>query len=131
MKIPILTEQISLYDKKKHHKKARQIALETAVLLKNEAELLPLNREQNIAVIGEFANMGRYSEKKIARMLYWAVALSQKGLLLINKKETAANAEFILNLPYRGIGRMSGIFSDRQVENLLKKINNKKINKFN
>lgn len=59
-------------------------------------------------------------------MLYWAVALLQKGLLLINKKETAANADFILNLPYRGIGRMSGIFSDRQVENLLKKINNKK-----
>lgn len=66
---------------------------------------------------------GKYSDKWMARMIYWIVFLARKGLLLLNMKETAANTMFVMNLPYRGIGRMSGILNDRNVRGLLKVIN--------
>lgn len=47
------------YNRESHHSLARQIAGESAVLLKNEG-LLPLNKSDRIAVIGEFAEKPRY-----------------------------------------------------------------------
>ena len=47
------------YDRQAHHRMAARVALESAVLLKNEG-LLPLNRQQRIAVIGDFARKPRY-----------------------------------------------------------------------
>ncbi len=47
------------YDRQAHHRMAAQVALQSAVLLKNEG-LLPLNRQQRIAVIGDFARKPRY-----------------------------------------------------------------------
>lgn len=43
-----------------HHQLAHQAAVETAVLLKNEAACLPLSTDQHIAVIGAFAKHPRY-----------------------------------------------------------------------
>lgn len=48
------------YDKKAHHKKAREIAGQCMVLLKNEDAVLPLKKSANVAVIGEMAKKPRY-----------------------------------------------------------------------
>ncbi|WP_338787196.1 glycoside hydrolase family 3 C-terminal domain-containing protein [Metabacillus sp. FJAT-53654] len=48
------------YDKEAHHQLARETARESMVLLKNEDRILPLKKEGNIAVIGEFAKAPRY-----------------------------------------------------------------------
>lgn len=42
------------------HEQAGKIAAESAVLLKNESKVLPLHREDRIAVIGEFARNPRF-----------------------------------------------------------------------
>ena len=47
-------------DMKKHHELARKIAAEGIVLLKNDDKILPLVKEQKIAVIGEMAKSPRY-----------------------------------------------------------------------
>ena len=48
------------YDKDAHHAVAAKAAEKTAVLLKNEEKILPLNKKQKIAVIGDFARTARY-----------------------------------------------------------------------
>lgn len=48
------------YDKEAHHKKAREIAGQCMVLLKNEDSVLPLKKSANVAVIGEMAKKPRY-----------------------------------------------------------------------
>lgn len=48
------------YDVDAHHMLARKIATQSAVLLKNEGGLLPLCKDQEIAIIGEFAHSPRY-----------------------------------------------------------------------
>ncbi|MBQ6163850.1 MAG: glycoside hydrolase family 3 C-terminal domain-containing protein [Clostridia bacterium] len=48
------------YDKEAHNEIARKVAANSMVLLKNEDGLLPLDKEKNIAVIGEMARAPRY-----------------------------------------------------------------------
>ena len=48
------------YDAAAHHQKAREIASQCMVLLKNEENILPLKKGANIAVIGEMAKNPRY-----------------------------------------------------------------------
>jgi beta-glucosidase len=48
------------YDKSAHNALAYKIALESAVLLKNEADVLPVKQGQSLAVIGGFAKTPRY-----------------------------------------------------------------------
>lgn len=48
------------YDQAEHHALARKVAAESMVLLKNEAELLPLGKQSKLAVIGAFAEKPRY-----------------------------------------------------------------------
>ena len=48
------------FDAKAHHALAREAAAQSAVLLKNDAALLPLSKEKRIAVLGAFANSPRY-----------------------------------------------------------------------
>lgn len=47
-------------DVEKHHALARKAASESIVLLKNEKEILPLDTETRVAVIGDFAYAPRY-----------------------------------------------------------------------
>jgi beta-glucosidase len=44
----------------RHHRFAQRIAIESAVLLKNEGRLLPIGKEKTIALIGAFAETPRY-----------------------------------------------------------------------
>ncbi|MBE3101489.1 MAG: glycoside hydrolase family 3 protein, partial [Firmicutes bacterium] len=48
------------YDKDAHHQLARYAARECMVLLKNQDNILPLNKENTLAVIGGFAKKPRY-----------------------------------------------------------------------
>ena len=48
------------YDTAAHHQKAREIAAQCMVLLKNDNALLPLKKTANVAVIGEMAKKPRY-----------------------------------------------------------------------
>ena len=48
------------YDVTAHHEFARRVAAESMVLLKNDGNILPLKKEQKIAVIGEMAAAPRY-----------------------------------------------------------------------
>jgi len=48
------------YDSEAHHALARKVAGESAVLLKNENKILPLQKNTKIALIGRFAKMPRY-----------------------------------------------------------------------
>lgn len=48
------------YDVQAHHLLARQAAEESAVLLKNDAQTLPISKGQKVAVIGAFARFVRY-----------------------------------------------------------------------
>lgn len=48
------------YDREAHHAFAREVAENSMVLLKNEDNILPLKRENRIAVIGEMARSPRY-----------------------------------------------------------------------
>ena len=48
------------YDKEEHHNLAKSIAEECIVLLKNEENILPLNKDEKIAVIGELSKKARY-----------------------------------------------------------------------
>lgn len=47
-------------DMQAHHAIARETAERSAVLLKNEGNLLPLKKEANLVVIGDFAEVPRY-----------------------------------------------------------------------
>lgn len=50
----------AVYDADAHHQLAREVARESMVLLKNEDGILPLRKEGEIALIGEFAVKPRY-----------------------------------------------------------------------
>lgn len=50
----------AVYDKEAHHRLARETAAEGMVLLKNEDNILPLERKGKLAVIGAFAKNPRY-----------------------------------------------------------------------
>ena len=47
------------YDREEHHQACRKVAEKSAVLLKNEDNILPL-KQQTVAVIGDFAKFPRY-----------------------------------------------------------------------
>lgn len=51
--------RIKEYDAEKHHEVAKKVALESITLLKNDNNILPINREKvkKLAIIGEFAAM--------------------------------------------------------------------------
>lgn len=55
-----LKERNSGQKQKEHHALAQKAAAESIVLLKNENNILPLNTEKKVAIIGDFAKNPRY-----------------------------------------------------------------------
>lgn len=56
----VFEKDIESFDKDEHHNFAMKAAEESVVLLKNKQNILPLNAETKVAVIGEFAEKPRY-----------------------------------------------------------------------
>lgn len=52
-------DESAVFDREMDHEKARKIAEETVVLLKNE-EILPINKTKKVAFIGKYAKLPRY-----------------------------------------------------------------------
>lgn len=48
------------YDKEAHHKLAKEVAIQSIVLLKNEEQILPLKEQDKVAIIGYMAKEPRY-----------------------------------------------------------------------
>ncbi|QJD85019.1 glycoside hydrolase family 3 C-terminal domain-containing protein [Cohnella herbarum] len=55
-----LQKENATYDQEAHHQFARVVAAESMVLLKNENDVLPLDKKGSIAVLGAFAKKPRY-----------------------------------------------------------------------
>jgi len=55
-----LNKNKDFFDKEEHHNFARKVSSESIVLLKNQNNILPLNKNQKIALVGEFAKKPRY-----------------------------------------------------------------------
>ena len=53
-------EKKTAFDEKAHHELARKAAAQSAVLLKNTDQILPLKAGTKVAVIGDFAITPRY-----------------------------------------------------------------------
>lgn len=53
-------EEPKTIDKNEHHQMAQKVAEESIVLLKNDQNILPLQKDKKVAVIGDFAKDARY-----------------------------------------------------------------------
>lgn len=71
-------------------------------------------------------SQGEYLRGGLGKAIYNGVRLLRNGLLLCGKKMAANNFMYILDVPYRNIARMTGIFNDEQVYALLKVVNREK-----
>lgn len=80
-------------DFKKHHKLARQAALESAVLLKNSEQMLPLRHRSKVTLIGDFAFEPRYQGA---------------GSSMVNPTKTESMAELIGEYDLQMVGMARG-----------------------
>jgi beta-glucosidase len=64
-------KRIKEYDRETHHALAKRAACESVVLLKNKDHILPLNTEQKVAVIGDFAFTPRYQGSGSSAVNSW------------------------------------------------------------
>ena len=71
-------------------------------------------------------SQGEYLEGGIGRGIYNLIAFVRNVLMALEKKELGNNVMFVMNLPWRGVARMSGVLSDEQVFALIDMINRKK-----
>lgn len=71
-------------------------------------------------------SQGEYLKGGFGRFAYNLIMLVRKIMFALGKKEIGNNVMFVMNLPWRGVARMSGVLSDEQVYALLDIINRKK-----
>ncbi len=69
---------------------------------------------------------GRYLDGGLGRLIYLALDLYCRGMTAVGRRDKANWMAFIMNMPYRNLGRMSGILSDAQVYAMLNVVNRKK-----
>ncbi|MDX8045277.1 glycoside hydrolase family 3 C-terminal domain-containing protein [Gracilibacillus sp. S3-1-1] len=81
------------FDIEKHHQKAQQAAEESLVLLKNEANILPLKENVKVATIGDFAQTPRYQGA---------------GSSVVNPTKLDNTLELLEQLPINHIGYAQG-----------------------
>ena len=71
-------------------------------------------------------SQGEYLEGGIGKGIYNLIAFVRNVLMALEKKELGNNVMFVMNLPWRGVARMSGVLSDEHVLALIDMINRKK-----
>ncbi len=71
-------------------------------------------------------SQGEYLKGGLGRSIYRLIGFVRKFLMALGKKELGNNVMFVMNLPWRGVARMSGVLSDEQVLALIDMINRKK-----
>lgn len=89
---------------------------------------IPAAKWDRSAPIGfnDTISQGEYLEGGIGKGIYNLIAFVRNVLMALEKKELGNNVMFVMNLPWRGVARMSGVLSDEQVLALIDMINRKK-----
>ena len=89
---------------------------------------IPATKWDRSAPIGfnDTISQGEYLEGGIGRGIYNLITFVRNVLMALEKKELGNNVMFVMNLPWRGVARMSGVLSDEQVLALIDMINRKK-----
>jgi len=80
------------------------------------------DRTKKLAVNDNIAQ-GQYVNGGFGRTLYNSMRTAEKLLSAVGLKHTAENLSFVMEMPYRGIGRMSGRLDDEQMQSFMKFIN--------
>ncbi len=87
----------------------------------------PANWDRNAPIgFNDTIGQGAYLSGGLGKGIYNLVAFVRNTLVAVGKKELANNVLFAMNLPWRNVGRMSGVLTDEQVYALLDIINRKK-----
>lgn len=96
-----------------------------AALLGHE---IPNPRWDRSAPIGfnDTIAQGEYLTGGLGRHIYKLIACIRNVLMAAGKKELGNNVMFFMNLPWRGVARMSGVLGDPQVLALIHVINREK-----
>lgn len=71
-------------------------------------------------------SQGEYLDGGLGKAIYNLISFVRNVLMALEKKELANNVMFVMNLPWRGVARMSGVLTDEQVLALIDMINRKK-----
>ena len=71
-------------------------------------------------------SQGEYLDGGLGKGIYNLIAFVRNVLMALEKKELGNNVMFVMNLPWRGVARMSGVLTDEQILALLDIINGKK-----
>jgi len=80
------------------------------------------DRTKKLAVNDNIAQ-GAYLESGFGRTLFSSLNSAGRVLKLLGLKQTAENLSFVMEMPYRGLGRMSGKLDDEQMQSFMKIIN--------
>jgi beta-glucosidase len=96
-----------------------------AALLGHAIPAAKLDRKAPIG-FNDTISQGEYLEGGIGKGIYNLIAFVRNVLMALEKKELGNNVMFVMNLPWRGVARMSGVLSDEQVLALIDMINRKK-----
>ena len=80
------------------------------------------DRTKRLSVNDNIAQ-GQYLDEGLGRTLYNTLTRTEKLLNIFGIKQAAENLSFVKEMPYRGIGRMSGKLDDKQMLSLMKMIN--------
>ena len=89
---------------------------------------IPATKWDRSAPIGfnDTISQGEYLKVGIGKGIYNLISFVRNVLMAMEKKELGNNVMFVMNLPWRGVARMSGVLTDEQVLALIDMINRKK-----
>jgi len=89
---------------------------------------IPAARWDRNAPIGfnDTISQGAYLSGGLGKGIYNLIAFVRNVLMALEKKELGNNVMFVMNLPWRGVARMSGVLTDEQVLALIDVINREK-----
>ena len=96
-----------------------------AALLGHDIPNAKWNRNAPIG-FNDTISQGEYLDGGIGKGIYNLIAFVRNVLMALEKKELGNNVMFVMNLPWRGVARMSGVLTDEQVLALIDMINRKK-----